>query len=41
MTVAVMRRVDGVVDFFLPARTASSSRGGDGQRVLTGFAEGR
>jgi hypothetical protein len=38
MMAAVMRRVDSVVDFSLPA---SSSRGGDGRRVSTGFAERR
>jgi hypothetical protein len=41
MTATVMQRVDGVVDFSLSAHTASSSRGGDGRRMSTGFAEGR
>jgi hypothetical protein len=41
MTTVLMRRVDDVVDFSLPACTASSSCGGDGRRVSTGFTEGR
>jgi hypothetical protein len=36
----VRRWVDGAADFSLSACIASGSRGGDGQRVLTGIAEG-
>jgi hypothetical protein len=41
MTAVVMRQFDDAIDFSLPASTASSSRGGDGRRVSTGFVEGR
>jgi hypothetical protein len=40
MTAVVMRQFDDAIDFSLPASTASSSRGGDGRRVSTGFVEG-